>query len=64
MGTRSAKASQDHEKCQSRQMAESRGARSDQNVMMKNTNLETRIQHAFICYDWFKIRTTNNIDTF
>jgi hypothetical protein len=68
-------ASQDYQKCQSRQMAEFRGARSDQNVMMKNNNLEVRIQHAFmkvrngLCvnnlyYDWFKIRTTNNIDTF
>jgi len=68
-------ASQDYQKCQSRQMAEFRGARSDQNVMMRNNNLEVRIQHAFmrvrngLCinnlrYDWFKIRTTNNIDTF
>ena len=68
-------ASQDYQKCQSRQMAEYRGARSDQNVMMRNNNLEVRIQHAFmrvrngLCinnlrYDWFKIRTTNNIDTF
>jgi hypothetical protein len=68
-------ASQDYQKCQSRQMAEYRGARSDQNVMMRNNNLEVRVQHAFmkvrnglwmnnLRYDWFKIRTTNNIDTF
>jgi len=67
--------SQDYRQCQNRQMAEYRGARSDQTVMMKNTNLEVRIQHAFmkvrnglwmnqLHYDWFKIRTTNNIDTF
>jgi hypothetical protein len=68
-------ASQDYQKCQTRQMAEYRGARSDQSVMMKNTNLEVRIQHAFmkvrnglsmnnLRYEWFKIRTTNNIDTY
>lgn len=67
--------SQDYRQCQNRQMAEYRGARSDQNVMMRNNNLEVRIQHAFmkvrnglwmnqLRYDWFKIRTTNNIDTF
>ncbi len=42
--------------------------------MMRNTNLEVCIQHAFVKvrnglwmnnlrYDRFKIRTTNNIDT-
>jgi hypothetical protein len=67
--------SQDYRQCQNRQMAEYRGARSDQNVMMRNNNLEVRIQHAFmkvrnglwmnnLRYEWFKIRTTNNIDTF
>ena len=67
--------SQDYQKCQSRQMAEMRGARSDQIEMTKNTSLETRIQHAFmklrtgltqnnLRYDWFKIRTTNGIDQF
>lgn len=50
-------------------------ARNDATVMMKNNNLEVRIQHALmkvrnglsmnqLRYDWFKIRTTNNIDTF
>lgn len=67
--------SQDYRQCQNRQMAEYRGARSDQNVIMKNNNLEVRIQHVFmkvrnglqmngLHYEWFKIRTTNNIDTF
>jgi hypothetical protein len=67
--------SQDYQKCQSRQMAEMRGARSDSVEMMKNSNLETRIQHALmkvrnglvqnrLHYDWFKIRTTNGIDVF
>jgi hypothetical protein len=43
--------------------------------MMKNNNLEVRIQHAFtkvrnglmmnnLRYEWFKVRTTNGIDTF
>lgn len=67
--------SQDYQKCQSRQMAEMRGARNDQDVMAKNTQLEVRIQHVFskvragltqnnLHYDWFKIRTTNGIDVF
>ncbi len=67
--------SQDYRQCQNRQMAEQRGARSDQVQMMKNNNLEVRIQHAFmkvrngliqnnLRYEWFKVRTTNGIDTF
>src|SRR5579862_748565 len=67
--------SQDYEQCQSRQMAEARGARSDQIQIAKNNNLEVRIQHAFMKvrnglaskgmrYDWFKVRTTNGIDLF
>jgi hypothetical protein len=67
--------SQDYQQCQNRQMAELRGARNDQLEMTKNTNLEVRIQHAFmkvrnglmqnsLHYDWFKVRTTNGIDTF
>jgi len=65
----------DYEKCRNRQMAEQRGARSDQVQMTKNTQLEVRIQHAFmkvrnglqmssLRYQWFKIRTTNGIDVF
>jgi len=65
----------DYEKCQARQMAEQRGARSDQLEMAKNNALITRVQHSFmkvrnglqmnnLHYDWFKIRTTNNIDQF
>lgn len=67
--------SQDYQQCQNRQMAELRGARNDQVEMAKNINLEVRIQHAFmkvrnglmqngLRYDWFKVRTTNGIDTF
>lgn len=65
----------DYQQCHNRQMAEQRGARSDQAQMMKNNQLEVRIQHAFmkvrnglsmsnLRYDWFKIRTTNGIDVF
>jgi hypothetical protein len=67
--------SQDYVQCQNRQMAEQRGARSDQMEMTKNNNLITRVQHSFMKvrnglqvngphYDWFKIRTTNNIDQY
>jgi hypothetical protein len=65
----------DYRQCANRQMAEQRGARSDQIQMVKNNNLEVRIQHAFmkvrnglmvnnLRYEWFKVRTTNGIDTF
>ncbi len=65
----------DYQQCRNRQMAEQRGARSDQAQMMKNNQLEVRIQHAFmkvrnglamsnLHYEWFKIRTTNGIDLF
>lgn len=67
--------SQDYQQCQSRRMAEMRGARHDQAEMAQNGNLMVRIQHSFskvrnglqmtgLHYDWFKIRTTNNIDQF
>ncbi len=67
--------SQDYEQCRNRQMAEMRGAQSDQTQVTKNNSLEVRIQHSFmkvrnglqansLHYDWFKIRTTNNIDQF
>lgn len=65
----------DYQQCRNRQMADQRGARSDQVKMTKNNQLEVRIQHAFmkvrnglnvnnLHYDWFKIRTTNGIDLF
>lgn len=68
-------ASQDYQKCQSRQMAEMRGARTDQIKIAANSQLEVRIQHAFsrvrigltqngLRYPWFRIRTTNGIDIF
>lgn len=56
-------------------MAEQRGAQNDQIETIKNNNLTVRIQHSFmkvrnglqvnnLHHDWFKIRTTNNIDQF
>jgi len=65
----------DYEKCRNRQMAEARGARNDAVQAMKNNELEVRIQHVFmkvknglatnnLHYDWFKVRTTNGIDSF
>jgi hypothetical protein len=63
------------EKCAGRRMADATGARRDQNVMMDNNALIHRLQNAFskirggigqygLHYDWWKIRTTNNIDTY
>jgi len=67
--------SQDYQQCQNRRMAELRGAQHDRAKMGENSNLMVRIQHSFqkvrnglqqnnLHYDWFKIRTTNNIDQF
>ena len=65
----------DYQSCESRRRAEYIGVRHDQSTIMKNTALEVRIQHVFmkvragitrynLRYEWFKIRTTNGIDTF
>jgi hypothetical protein len=65
----------DWQKCEGRRRAEYIGARHDQYTISKNWALETRIQHAFmnvrngigrynLHYDWFRIRTTNGIDTY
>ena len=67
--------SQDYQQCQNRRMADMRGLRHDQTEMAQNGNLTVRIQHAFmkvrnglqmngLRYEWFKIRTTNNIDQY
>jgi hypothetical protein len=67
--------SQDYRYCRNRQLAEARGAQHDQAEMGANNNVTLRIQHAFmnirnglaqnsLRYDWFKIRTTNNVDKF
>jgi hypothetical protein len=65
----------DYQKCEGRRRAEYIGVRHDQYTLMRNTALEVRIQHVFmkvrigitrynLRYQWFKIRTTNGIDTF
>ena len=65
----------DYEKCENRRRAEYGGARHDQLEINSNNDLMVRIQHAFmrirnglqqngLNYQWFKIRTTNNIDKF
>jgi len=67
--------SQDYEQCAARRNAEVKGARDDQAEINNNNRRVTRIQHAFmkvrnglalsnLHYDWFKIRTTNNIDRY
>lgn len=64
-----------YQSCELRRQAEYIGARHDQATLIKNSQLEVRIQHAFmkvrngimrynLRYDWFKIRTTNGIDKF
>jgi hypothetical protein len=67
--------SHDYEKCDSRRTAELTGAREDQIEIKRNNDRVTRIQHSLmnirnalaqhgLHYDWFKVRTTNNIDRF
>jgi hypothetical protein len=62
--------SQDWEHCQSRQMADQRGNRTDQTQMIKNSALMMRIQRVFqkvrgslmmnnLHYSWFRIQTNN-----
>jgi len=64
----------DYEKCANRQMSEAVAARNDQSTMARNNALIHRLQNAFskirsgmfqynLRYSWFKIRTTNNIDS-
>jgi hypothetical protein len=66
---------EDYQHCLSRQRAEQRGAQHDRTEISNNTNVVVRIQHSFmkirigltqngLRYDWFKVRTTNNIDRF
>jgi hypothetical protein len=65
----------DYEKCAKRQMSEAVGARNDQTAFARNNAAIHRLQQAFMKirnsqfpfnqhYAWFKIRTTNNIDTY
>jgi hypothetical protein len=65
----------DYQACEKRRRAEYIGVRHDQYTIRTNMALEVRIQHVFmkvrsgiarynLRYDWFKIRTTNGIDTY
>lgn len=65
----------DYWSCEKRRRAEYIGQRHDQYTVSKNMALEVRIQHVFmkvrggigrygLHYEWFKVRTTNGIDTF
>lgn len=65
----------DYQSCEKRRRAEYIGVRHDQLTISRNAALEVRIQHVFmkvrggigrygLHYDWFKVRTTNGIDTF
>lgn len=65
----------DYQACEKRRRAEYIGQRHDQYTIRQNMALEVRIQHVFmkvrggigrynLHYAWFKIRTTNGIDTF
>jgi len=61
--------------CRAHQIAAQRSAPNDQAQMQRNFNAESRIQQAFmrvrnalwmhnLRYPWFKVRTTNGIDSF
>lgn len=65
----------DYQNCESRRRAEYIGQRHDQFTIRNNMAMEVRIQHVFmkvrngiqhynLRYEWFKIRTTNGIDTY
>lgn len=65
----------DYQACEKRRRAEYIGQRHDQYTIRNNMALEVRIQHVFmkvrggigrynLHYGWFKIRTTNGIDTY
>lgn len=65
----------DYQACEKRRRAEYIGMRHDQYTVGRNMALEVRIQHVFmkvrggmgrygLHYEWFKVRTTNGIDTF
>jgi hypothetical protein len=66
---------QDYYQCQKRRVAETDGARYDQAEIARNSEWIVRLQHSLmnirnrlpqmgLRYDWFKVRTTNNIDRF
>jgi hypothetical protein len=67
--------SQDYEQCAKRRVAEEHGARYDIAEVASTNQQIVRLQHSLMNirnrllqmgfrYDWFKVRTTNNIDRF
>ena len=74
-GSELCRESGDYQSCELKRRAEYVGVRHDQYTIRRNIALEVRIQHVFmkvragimrynLRYDWFKVRTTNGIDTF
>jgi len=74
-GSELCRESGDYQSCEQKRRAEYVGVRHDQYTIRRNIALEVRIQHVFmkvragilrynLRYDWFKVRTTNGIDTF
>lgn len=66
--------SDDYERCAKRRMSEAVGFGTDQATMARNKALIHRLQNAFmkirnglyrydLHYSWFKVRTTNNMDS-
>jgi hypothetical protein len=66
---------EDYAHCQSRQMAEQRGAQHDRAEITSNNNVVMRIQQSLmkikvgltqngLRYEWFKVRTMSNADRF
>jgi hypothetical protein len=66
---------QDYAECEKRRVAEAKGERYDQAEIARNSELITRLQHSLsnirarlpqmgLRYEWFKLRTTNNIDRY
>ncbi len=67
--------SEDYEKCENRRIAEWNDVRYDQAEILRNNEKIVRLQHSLMNirnrllqlgyrYEWFKVRTTNNIDRF
>jgi hypothetical protein len=66
---------QDYAECERRRVAEAKGERYDQAEIARNSELIVRLQHSLsnirahlpqmgLRYEWFKLRTTNNIDKY
>lgn len=67
--------SEDWQRCAKRRVSEAHGAQFDQITLARNGEQIVRLQHSLmnirnhlgtmgLRYDWFKVRTSNNIDRF